>query len=566
MGTTSREILARHSLDAVPPLRRSRPEIPESTARAVEKALAKAPADRFRTATEFLAACEKSSPASETVRATQRRWLIPAAIALILVAAIGTRQFLSRSNRLTYTSPAKKAPTIAVLPFRNIGSDSSNEALSEGISEEIAGTIGRIPGLIVRAPRSSFSLKGTKLTVPQIGSALRVNYLVDGTLQQDAGRLRVRVALLQAGNDSTLWTTEYDRPQGDVFAIQDEIARVIASALRVQLAPSGVNVARRATESAPAHELYLRGRYFFQRRDSTSLRKAREYFELAIARDSSYALAYTGLSDAISHASVFGYVSPRSSMPLARHYVDRALALDSTLAEAHSSRAFIATFYDWDWNTAGAEFQKALSLDSNYPSAHLWRAWYFLATDSLDNSIREGRLALDLEPFLVLTNTRLISLLYYAGRFKEALEQSQKTFELDSTFFQLAAERARVMVELRQCERALVTLSPVPDQTPAMLQGTRGYVFARCGRPDKARAELEHLLGESRAGKEVSHYSLAVIHAGLGNKDAAFAELSAAYNERAWTMFLLKTEPAFADLRDDPRFVKLVRMVRPSDS
>jgi TolB-like protein/predicted negative regulator of RcsB-dependent stress response len=528
----------------------------------VEKALAKAPADRFRTATEFVDACQKSSPASETAR-SQRRWLYPAAIvALVVVAAFALTQFFRRSNNTTSAPSQKIAPTIAVLPFRNIGSDSTNEALSDGISEEIAAAIGKIPGLGVRAPRSSFSLKGTKLTIPQIGSALGVNYLVDGTLQQDAGRLRVRVALLEAGNDSTLWTTEYDRPQGDVFAIQDEIARVIASALRVQLAPSGANVARRATESAPAHELYLRGRYFFQRRDSTSLRKAREYFELAIARDSNYALAYTGLSDAISHASVFGYVPPRSTMPLARRYVDRALALDSTLAEAHSSRAFIATFYEWDWNIAGAEYEKALSLDPNYPSAHLWRAWYFLATDSLDNSIREARLALDLEPFLVLTNTRLISLLYYAGRFNEALEQSQKTFELDSTFFQLAAERARVMVELKQCERALVTISPVPDQTPAMLQGTRGYIYARCGRPDKAVAELKHLLGESKAGKNVSHYSLAVIQAGLGNKDAAFAELNAAYNERAWTMFLLKTDPPFAGLRGDPRFVKLVRMVR----
>ena len=400
-----------------------------------------------------------------------------------------------------------------------------------------------------------------------IAKTLRVKALLVGRLEQHAGILSVSMEMIDAADSRQLWGAQYTRTSAGIVSIEDDISREVADSLRLTIAGSGdARRTKRFTESTVAYELYLRGRYFFQRRDSTSLRKAREYFELAIARDSSYALAYTGLSDAISHASVFGYVSPRSSMPLARRYVDRALALDSTLAEAHSSRAFIATFYDWDWNTAGAEFQKALSLDSNYPSAHLWRAWYFLATDSLDNSIREGRLALDLEPFLVLTNTRLISLLYYAGRFKEALEQSQKTFELDSTFFQLAAERARVMVELRQCERALVTLSPVPDQTPAMLQGTRGYVFARCGRPDKARAELEHLLGESRAGKEVSHYSLAVIHAGLGNKDAAFAELSAAYNERAWTMFLLKTEPAFADLRDDPRFVKLVRMVRPSDS
>jgi len=449
-----------------------------------------------------------------------------------------------------------------VLAFKNIGRDSSNEALSEGIAEEIASTIGRIPGLSVKAPRSSFSLKDRNLTIPQIGEALDVRYLVDGSVQKDANTLRVRVALLAAANDSTLWATEYDRPLGDVFAMQDEIARAIASELSVHLAPATVReLSRRGTTSAEAHEAYLRGRFFFERRDSVSLRKAREYFELAIAADPGYALAYTGLSDAYSHSSVFGYATPRETMPAAKKYVDRGLALDSTLIEARSSRAFIATFYEWDWGTAGPEFRKAIELGPNYPSAHLWRSWYFMAMDSLDASVREARIALALDPFLPLTNTRLVSLLFYSRRYDEAMRQVQKTIELDSTFFQIHIERTRVLVELGRCDEALEALSRVPHQTPAMLQGVRGYTFAKCGRPRDALAELERLRAEAKEGKYVSHYSLAVIQSGLGKVEAALAELDSAYSERAWTMFLLEREPAFDSLRGDPRFARLLRRV-----
>lgn len=454
------------------------------------------------------------------------------------------------------------APSIAVLAFKNIGRDSSNEALSDGISEEIATTIGRIPGLSVKAPRSSFSLKGRNLTIREIGSALGVRYLVDGSLQKDAGRLRVRVALLAAANDSVLWTNEYDRPAGDVFVVQDEIAREIAGELRVQLAPaSAANLSRRPTKSVEAHELYLRGRFFFQRRDSVSLRKAREYFELAIAKDPEYALAYAGLGDTYSHSSAFGYTAPHASVPTATKYVDRALALDSTLVEAHSSRAFIATFYEWDWPRAGQEFRKAIALDPGYPSAHLWRVWYYMATDSADAGMREAELALALEPFLPLINIRMVSFLYYTRRYDEALKQAQKTFELDSTFFHLEAERARVLVELRRCDEALTALARAPEQMGAMLQGIKGYSYARCGRRAEAVAELNHLLAQSRAGRYVSHYSLAVIQAGLGNREAAFAELESAYTERAWSMFLLNREPAFDSFRGDPRFARLVRRV-----
>lgn len=561
MGATAQEILARHAIDPVPNLLTSRPDIPENVERAVVKALAKAPAARYPTATAFVDACTATHPQAATRQARRRRRAVTAAGVTVAAAAGAVWALLPTTDAAK--TPVVSAPSVAVLAFKNIGRDSSNEALSEGISEEIATTIGRIPGLSVKAPRSSFSLRGKNLTIREIGSALNVQYLVDGSLQKDANRLRVRVALLAAGNDSTVWTTEYDRPAGDVFAIQDEIARSIANELSVKLAPAtSAGLSRRATTNAEAHDAYLRGRFFFEKRDPVSLRKAREYFELAIARDPGYALAYTGLSDTYSHSSAFGYTTPRSSMPMAIRYVDRALALDSMLGEAHASRGFIATFYEWDWPKAGREFAKAIALDPRNPSAHLWRAWYFIATDSLDASIREGRAALAIEPFSLLLNTRMVSFLYYANHYREALQQSQKTMELDSTYFHIEIERARVLALLRRCDEAIGALSRAPNvQLGPMHQAIRGFTYARCGRHSDALAELTRLIDQERRGGIVSHYALAAVHAGLGEKEAAFAELDSAYAERAWSMLLLKHEPAFDNLRSDPRFARLTKKV-----
>ena len=558
LGTSAQEILARQSLDPVPSLRGSRPDLPAAIDRAVAKALAKSPADRYSTASAFVDACAGSGvdPVQHPLR---RHWRWAAIIVVGAAVMLASFKLLRPPSEAVATPSADIPPSIAVLALKNIGHDSSSEALSDGISEEIAATIGRIPGLDVKAPRSSFSLKDKNLGIREMGKALGVRYLVDGSVQSDAHQLRVRVALLSASNDSTLWRNEYNRPLGDVFAMQDDIARAIASELRVKLAPSAAQgLSRVSTRNAEAHELYLRGRFFFQRRDSLSLRKAQEYFERAIALDSTYALAYAGLSDAYSHSSVFGYATPQSRMPQAKIYAERALALDSTLVEGHSSRAFIATFYEWNWPLGAHEFAKATQLDPSYPSAHLWRAWLLMARDSVDASIREADAALALEPFVVLTNTRLISLLFYARRYDDALKQAQKTFELDSTFFQLSTERVRLLVELGRCDEAVALLAHTPGQTAAMLQGVRGYAYARCGHRADAVVELNHLLAERRAGKYVSHYSLAVIYAGLRDNESALAELEQSYTERAWTLFMLRLEPAFDGLRNNPRFMRLV--------
>jgi adenylate cyclase len=367
--------------------------------------------------------------------------------------------------------------------------------------------------------------------------------------------------LIRAADGHVTWSDEYERNDQDVFAVEDELSGAIVSALQVKFSGPGGGLTRRPTANPEAYDLYLQGRYFYAKRDSASLRKARDYFARAIQKDSSYALAWSGLSDAYSHSSVFGYVAPHDIFPQAKAAALRALALDSTLVEVHTSLGFIALFYDWDWANAGREFDQALRIDPRYPEAHLFHAWYFVATKRIDDAVAEVQTAVKLDPFSPVINARLATMLFYARRYDEALAQSRRLLELDSIFFQARVDLARAFLQLGRCAESLAALEHGPEQTATIDRGLKGYTYAKCGRRAEALAELRHLHAEAASGRYVTHYGLAMIRAGLGDTDRAFAELDSAYMERAWGMFVLKVEPAFDALRADPRFARLLKKV-----
>ena len=470
---------------------------------------------------------------------------------------------LFRSTRRPGSS-GDPARSIAVLPFVNIGADPNNEPFSDGMSEELITALAKVEGLRVTARTSAFSFKGKEVDVREIGNKLNVGYVLEGSVRRAGPRLRVSAQLINATTGYHLWSDEYDRDAGDVFAVQDEITRAIVGALRLKLSgTANAALVKPATGNAEAHDLYLQGRYFFAKRDSTSLRKAQDYFERAIADDPSYALAYAGLSDAYSHRAVFGYVPPHDIHSKAKQAVLRALALDSTLVEAHTSLGFIELFLEWDWAAAGREFDRALALDARYPPAHLFRAWYFLATDRMTDAVGEVQAAVRLDPFSLVNNARLASMLYYARRYNEALAQSRRLLEMDSMFFQVRVELARAYLQLGQCDEALAAMKHAPEQASgaAYFGGVWGWINARCGHPAQALAELNRFRAEAREGRYVSHYSLAIIHAALGDSERAFAQLDSAYVEGTWAMFTLRVEPAFEAMRADPRFARLLKKV-----
>jgi tetratricopeptide (TPR) repeat protein len=239
----------------------------------------------------------------------------------------------------------------------------------------------------------------------------------------------------------------------------------------------------------------------------------------------------------------------------------RALALDSTSVEAQTSQAFISVFYDWDWPRAKREFDVALALDPRYSPAHLYHAWYFLATDQIDRAVEAVRTAVKLDPFSSVNNVRLATMLFFARRYADALDQGHRLLELDPTFFQVHAELGRAYLGMNRCAEALAELERPPAHLATLFRGVLGYAYARCGRRAEALSEIRRLEGETKAGHYVSPYAFAMIHAALGDNDRAFAELDSAYAERATTMYHLKVEPAFDQMRSDPRFTRLVSRV-----
>jgi serine/threonine-protein kinase len=552
-GSTAQAVLARHAIDPVPPLRTIRPDLPEGVDRAVLKALAKAPADRFESTAAFKGALAASATERPPRRLGVRGVLVGLAVLGAVIAAIAVW------NRGPQPQ-GSAVQGIAVLRFDNIGGDPKDEYFSDGMSEELMTALGKIPGLRVTPRTSAFSFKDKAATAPEIGRALAVQWLLEGAVQHSADRIRVTTRLVLAAKDSQAWSDEYERDAGDVFKVQDEIAHAVVDTLRVRLSGGpGAALVKRSTENTEAHDLYLQGRYFFAKRDSTSVRKAREYFEQAIGKDPSYALAYAGLSDTYSHASVFGYAAPHDNFPKAKAAALRALALDSTAAEVHASLGFIALFYEWDWPAAERELERALSLNPNHSEAHLFHGWYYLATGRVNEAVDEVREAVRLDPFWPVANVRLVDMLYFARRYEEALAQTHRLLELAPTFFQARAELGRINLQLGRCDAALAALDQAEEQTPAQLRGTRGWASAKCNRHSQARAELRHFRTEASEGQYVSHYSLAMILAGLNDSEGALAELDSAYAERTWAMFILKLEPAFDSLRRDPRFARLVK-------
>jgi serine/threonine-protein kinase len=558
-GPSAQALQARHALDPVPPLRTIRPGLPAAVDRAVGKALAKAPADRFQSATTFSESLTDAPTARSPFQRISRTVLFLGVGAGVLVGG-----YVLLVRRPAGKVPAPADLSIAVLAFKNVGNDSANEPFSDGMSDELTTALGKIEGLRVAARSTAFSFKKTDLAPQEVGKRLNVLYVLDGGVRMGGNRRRVSAQLISVANGNELWSDEYDRDakDRDVFAIQDEITHHIVAELRVHLSGAATTaLAKHGTASPEAHDLYQQGRYFFAKRDRASLLKAQDYFERAIQQDSTYALAYAGLSDTYSHSSVFGYVAPKEAFPKAKAAAARALALDSTLVEVHTSLGFIALFYDLDLATARRELDEAVTIDPRYAEARLFRAWYFWASGRVDDAVAEARTAVALDPFSQVYNTRLVTILYYARRYDDAVAQARHTLELDSTFFQVHTELARAYLGLGRCGDALAALEHRPEVVAAGMRGFLGYTYARCGRRAQAVAELERLTAQARDGEYVSHYAFATILAGLNEPDQTLAELDSAYAERTWAMFSLRSDPTFDNLHADPRFARLVKKV-----
>jgi serine/threonine protein kinase/tetratricopeptide (TPR) repeat protein len=528
LGHSPQQILARHVLDPVPPPRTVRTTVPLAVERAMLQALAKAPADRYATMLMFAEALGASVVSAPEVTVVLR--------------------------------PAPPAQSIAVLPFVNLSGDPENEYFGDGLAEELLNLLGRVNGLRVASRTSAFLFKGTKTDLRTIGQTLNVQHVLEGSVRKAGTRIRVSVHLTGAAEGYDLWSARYDRELKDVFEIQDEIARTIVQALQIRLTgEQAQRLDKRGTADPEAYDSYLKGRHHWNNRP-LGIPKAVEYFKQAVAKDPGYALAYTGLADC--YGSMGGWESnamaPHEAWPQASAAVRRALELDETLGEAHTSLAHVHLHYDWDWPAAEREFNRALELTPTYSTAHHWLSHLAMAMGHTDASLAESRRCLDLDPLDLVINVHLIWHYWLAGQPDEAIEQGCKTRELHPNtfwpeFFIGLAYEDKVMPDaaVAHFEKA-ATMSGGSTFVLAAL----GHAHAVAGAPAKALGLLRELDARARE-RYVPAYDRAVIYAGLKEIDHAMNWLQRAQDEHSSWITYLNVEPRLDPLRDDPRFAEL---------
>ncbi len=495
---------------------------------------------------------------SPLLAASRRRVAVPVFIiplALIMAVAVGAYFYFNRSRQeATDNAPIN---SIAVLPFVNVGADPEVEYLSDGIGESLINSLSQLPHLSVKARSSVFRYKGKEVEPQQVGSELSVQAILNGRMVQRGDDLALSLSLVDASNGNQLWGEQYNRKLTDLVSLQSEIARDVSSKLRQKLTGADdEKLAKNYTRNTEAYQLYLKGRFHWNKRTPHDLRRAIEYFQQAIALDPNYALAFAGLADAYALLANAG--TPPHEMRLrAREAALKALSLDDNLAEAHSALGQIVVYYDYDFAGAEREHKRAIELNPNYATAHQWYGELLTGCGRHEEALAEMRRALEIEPLSLITNRQYGISLLFARQYDAGLTQLQKTLELDANFalahssislaYRLKGNYAASAEELAKYEELIDE-----PQNAALIRAS----FARHGWQGFLRA----MVGEHRSAK-LTPYIVATFHAALGEKDQAFAELNKSYQDREATLALLKVDPRFDSLRDDARFQELLRRV-----
>ncbi|OLC33215.1 MAG: hypothetical protein AUH81_14640 [Candidatus Rokubacteria bacterium 13_1_40CM_4_69_5] len=533
-GWSAQAILARQALEPLPRLRTVRDTVPEWLEQVVARALAKAPADRFATAGELIAAV------------TEARTPTVAEPALPLVRA----------------APAV-ANSIAVLPFVNLSADPENEYFSDGMTEEIVNALSAIGSLRVGSRTSSFAFKGATQDIRTIAEKLQVRTILEGSVRRADTKLRVTAQLINAADGFHLWSATYDREMKDVFAIQDEIARAIVTALKVKLTDEpNLTLVEPHTSNVEAYALYLKARYFWRRKSASGLKQGIEFFQQAIAVDTGYALAYAGLADSYIALGYYGYLPPKDVFPPAKAAADAALGIDDGLPEAHTARACVSLLYDWDWLDAERRFRRAIELKEGYPTAHFWYACYLWAVGRTADSCAEASRAQALAPLSLVGHANLGWALYFGRRFEEAIAQCRKTLDLDPRYLFTYTVLGQAYVALSRYDEAVSALQSAVNISGGLAFTTAalGYAYARAGKRREARKVLQSLNQRSDA-EYVPPFCVALVYAGLDDRDQAFAWLDRACEERSHWLAYLKAWPLLDNLHADPRFTALLGRV-----
>jgi serine/threonine-protein kinase len=480
---------------------------------------------------------------------------------LVLVVLIGGAVGLGLYRHARNTEVA--IDSIAVLPFENKSSEPDADYLSEGLAESLLYRLSQLPNLKVSPSSSVLRYKGKEIDAVKVGQDLGVNALLSGRIVQRGDNLTISIELVDVRYNKLLWGEQYERKISDLLATQREIAQEIVEKLKLKVSGEEKVLAKHYTESNEAYQLYLKGRFYWNKRTAEALTKAIEYFNQAIEKDPGFALAYAGLANCyvLHHGNL---QAPREKMPKARAAAMRALELDETLSDAHTSLARVLAVYDWDWTGAEKEFKRAIELNPRDALAHQWYGGYFELMGRPDEALAERKKALELDPLSLSTNSELGLAFYFARDYDKAIQQFRLTLELDPDF-PLATAQLPATYELKgMYDQAIAGFKKLATQRgdtrgSNSLAGL-GHAYAMSGRKAEARVVLDEL--KQRSQKEyVPAISIALVYAGLGEKDQAFIWLEKAYEEHAFKIAWLRVEPQWDSLRSDPRFADLLRRI-----
>jgi TolB-like protein/Tfp pilus assembly protein PilF len=489
-----------------------------------------------------------------------RRLAIVLALLASVAAAVGFYFYRHASN----TEVAIES--IAVLPFANQSQDQETEYLSDGLTESIINSLAQLPNLRV-VPRSSvFRYKGQQTDPLVAGRQLGVRAVLVGRVLQRADGLLVSAELVDVRDNKQIWGDRFNRKLSDLLPLQQEISRRISERLKLSLTGEDERrVARNYTADTEAYQLYLRGRYYWNKRTAEDLKTATGLFQKAIDKDPDYALAYAGLADTYNVFSSYGVAPPREAYPKGKAAAESALAIDDTLAEAHTALGVSLSAHDWNWSAAEDELKRAIELNPNYSTAHYFYSYSVLTPQGRhEEAVAEMKRAQELEPLSLIINTNLGWALIYAGRYKEAEEQLRRTLELEPNFAPIHARLADALTGAGRHEEAIreavLARERRGSSATGSLMASLGYAYAAGGK----RAEAKRTLAEIKtisAHSYVSAFWVAKIYAALGEKEEAFKWLQRAYEERDFILPRIKVEPGFDKIKSDPRFADFVRKV-----
>jgi TolB-like protein len=494
-----------------------------------------------------------------------RRLLSTRNIVTLLILLAASAYFLVQKLKVEHhgqNGNLKDIRSIAVLPFTNANANSEQQYFSDGLTEDVLNDLSRIKGLKVCARTSSFLFRGNIANVQAIGQKLKVSALLDGSLQIQGDRIEVTVKLIDVKDASQIWTGRYAENMDNISALQTSISSAVAEKLQIKSSSRDRAPAKKFSPKKAAYALYLQGRSYWNLRTAPDLKKAIDLFGQAIVLDSLYAAAYSGLADCYTALGYGSFMAPREAFPKALEAATKALQIDSTLAEPHASLGYYKFYYEWDWAAAEQEFRASIARNANYELGYDWYGYYLTAMRRYDEARVVLKKAEELDPLSVPISTDMGFSFYYSGSYDQSINELKGSLQRNPKFA-LAhlwlgrAYQGKNMYQdaISEYKKTLVTIVDWPVALAAI-----GNVYGQSGNKASAQQILDTLTSLSQK-RFVTAYGIALVYAGLGKKEQAFAWLNKAFDERSNWLVWLKSDPRWATISSDKRYIEMVNKI-----